>query len=77
MPVRDRPMGPDLAVGDILKALNARIATAQAELGRVQAKATADIAELQGQIALSQRAKAALSTDKESWVLDLVTAGVL
>lgn len=66
-----------LAAGDLLKALNAQIATAQAELARVQGKAQQDIAELQAQIALLQRTKAALSADKESWVLDLVNAGVL
>lgn len=70
---RDR----DFASGDVLRALNNRLTTAVAELNRVQVKAAADVAEIQAQIALLQKAKAALSSDKESWLLDLVNAGVL
>lgn len=66
-----------VAAGDILRTLNSRIAQATAELSRVQAKATAEVAEIQAQIALLNRAKAAISTDKESWLIDLVNAGVL
>lgn len=75
MATRDR--ADALAAGDILRSLNTKIVATIAELSRVQAKAAADVAEIQAQIALLQKIKAALSTDKESWLLDLVNAGVL
>lgn len=66
-----------VVAGDLLKALNARIAATQADLTRIQVQADRETTELQARISLLTRARNALSTDKENWVLDLVESGVL
>lgn len=66
-----------LATGDLLKLLNQRIATAAAEIVRIRAATDRDISELQAAIQQLQQAKANLTTDKESWLLDLLQSGVL
>lgn len=74
---RDAAGGENLATGDLSRLLTARLATAKATLRQAQEVSAREIAALQTEVAQIEAAIAALTTDREAFILQLQAAKIL